>query len=92
MEGMKYGVAFANIGAFTDPVEAIRLAVAAEAAGFDRSGRWTTWLSRAVTNRPIPTTPRDGFPPAKVQFSQIHSSGWPTSLLGPRPCGSERAS
>ncbi len=35
MEGMKYGVAFANIGAFTDPVEAIRLAVAAETAGFE---------------------------------------------------------
>ena len=35
MEGMKYGVAFANIGAFTDPVQAVRLAVAAEAAGFE---------------------------------------------------------
>ena len=35
MEPMKFGVAFANIGAFVDPVEAIRLARAAEAAGFE---------------------------------------------------------
>ncbi len=32
---MKFGVAFANIGSFVDPVEAIRLARAAEAAGFE---------------------------------------------------------
>jgi probable F420-dependent oxidoreductase len=35
MEPMKFGVAFANIGAFVDPGEAIRLALAAEAAGFE---------------------------------------------------------
>ncbi len=35
MEPMKFGVAFANIGAFVDPVEAVRLAQAAEAAGFE---------------------------------------------------------
>jgi probable F420-dependent oxidoreductase len=35
MEPMKFGVAFANIGAFVDPVQAIRLAQAAEAAGFE---------------------------------------------------------
>ncbi len=35
MEPMKFGVAFANIGAFVDPTEAIRLARAAEAAGFE---------------------------------------------------------
>ena len=32
---MKFGVAFANIGPFVDPVEAIGLAQAAEAAGFE---------------------------------------------------------
>jgi probable F420-dependent oxidoreductase len=32
---MKFGVAFANIGAFVDPAEAIRLARAAEGAGFE---------------------------------------------------------
>jgi probable F420-dependent oxidoreductase len=35
MEPMKFGVAFANIGAFVDPVQAIRLARAAEDAGFE---------------------------------------------------------
>ena len=35
MEPMKFGVAFANIGPFVDPAEAIRLAQAAEAAGFE---------------------------------------------------------
>jgi probable F420-dependent oxidoreductase len=35
MEPMKFGVAFANIGAYVDPVEAVRLALAAEAAGFE---------------------------------------------------------
>jgi probable F420-dependent oxidoreductase len=35
MEGMKFGVAFANIGSFIDPDEATRLAQAAEAAGFE---------------------------------------------------------
>lgn len=34
-EPMAFGVAFANIGSFVDPVEAIRLAQAAEAAGFE---------------------------------------------------------
>ena len=32
---MKFGVAFANIGAFVEPVAAIRLAQAAESAGFE---------------------------------------------------------
>ncbi|MGD0392603.1 MAG: LLM class F420-dependent oxidoreductase [Acidimicrobiales bacterium] len=32
---MKFGVAFANIGSFVDPDEAVRLAQAAEAAGFE---------------------------------------------------------
>ncbi len=32
---MKFGVAFANIGPFVDPVEAVGLAQAAEAAGFE---------------------------------------------------------
>jgi len=32
---MKYGVAFANIGAFVDPARAVRLARAAESAGFE---------------------------------------------------------
>jgi probable F420-dependent oxidoreductase len=35
MDPMKFGVAFANIGSFVDPDEAIRLAQAAEAAGFE---------------------------------------------------------
>jgi probable F420-dependent oxidoreductase len=35
MEPMKFGVAFANIGAFVDPAEAVRLARAAESAGFE---------------------------------------------------------
>ena len=35
MEQMKFGVAFANIGTFADPGEAVRLAQAAEAAGFE---------------------------------------------------------
>jgi probable F420-dependent oxidoreductase len=35
MEPMKFGVAFANIGAFVDPTEAVRLAQSAEAAGFE---------------------------------------------------------
>ncbi len=35
MEPMKFGIAFANIGAFVDPAEAVRLARAAEAAGFE---------------------------------------------------------
>ena len=35
MEPMKFGVAFANIGAFVDPVEAVRLAQAAEGSGFE---------------------------------------------------------
>ncbi len=35
MEPIKFGVAFANIGAYVEPAEAIRLAVAAEAAGFE---------------------------------------------------------
>ena len=35
MERMKFGVAFANIGPFVEPVEAVRLAQAAEAAGFE---------------------------------------------------------
>jgi probable F420-dependent oxidoreductase len=32
---MKYGVAFANIGAYAGPAEAVQLAVAVEAAGFE---------------------------------------------------------
>ena len=32
---MKFGVAFANIGAFVDPAKALRLARAAEGAGFE---------------------------------------------------------
>ena len=35
MEPMKFGVAFANIGRFVDPVEAVRLAQAAEESGFE---------------------------------------------------------
>jgi probable F420-dependent oxidoreductase len=35
VEQMNFGVAFANIGSFVDPVEAVRLARAAEAAGFE---------------------------------------------------------
>jgi probable F420-dependent oxidoreductase len=35
VERMKFGVAFANIGAFVEPAEAIRLAQATEAAGFE---------------------------------------------------------
>ena len=35
MESMRFGVAFANIGAYVEPVEAIRLAQAAEGAGFE---------------------------------------------------------
>ncbi len=35
MEPIKFGVAFANIGAFVNPVEAVRLAQAAEGAGFE---------------------------------------------------------
>jgi probable F420-dependent oxidoreductase len=35
MEPMKFGVAFANIGAFVDPALAVRLARAAEGAGFE---------------------------------------------------------
>jgi probable F420-dependent oxidoreductase len=35
LETLKFGVAFANIGSYTDPVEAIRLAQAAEGAGFE---------------------------------------------------------
>jgi probable F420-dependent oxidoreductase len=35
MERMKFGVAFANIGSFVEPAEAIRLARAAEGAGFE---------------------------------------------------------
>jgi probable F420-dependent oxidoreductase len=35
MEPIKFGVAFANIGPYVEPAEAIRLAVAAEAAGFE---------------------------------------------------------
>ena len=35
MEPMKFGVAFANIGPFVDPAEAVRLAQAAECAGFE---------------------------------------------------------
>jgi len=39
MERMQFGVAFANIGPFVEPEEAIRLAQAAEAAGFE--SLWT---------------------------------------------------
>ncbi len=35
MEPMKFGIAFANIGSFVDPDEAINLALAAEAGGFE---------------------------------------------------------
>jgi len=35
MEPMKFGVAFANIGTFVDPAQAVRLARAAEGAGFE---------------------------------------------------------
>jgi probable F420-dependent oxidoreductase len=35
MESMKFGVAFANVGSFVDPMQAIRLAQASEAAGFE---------------------------------------------------------
>jgi probable F420-dependent oxidoreductase len=35
MESMRFGVAFANIGAYVEPAEAIRLAQAAEGAGFE---------------------------------------------------------
>ncbi len=35
MESMKFGIAFSNIGRFVEPTEAVRLAQAAEASGFD---------------------------------------------------------
>ena len=35
MERLRFGVAFANIGPFVDPAEAVGLAQAAEAAGFE---------------------------------------------------------
>ena len=35
MESMKFGVAFANVGPFVDPIAAIRLAQASEASGFE---------------------------------------------------------
>lgn len=35
MEPMKFGIAFANIGPFVEPYEAVRLAQAAEGAGFE---------------------------------------------------------
>jgi alkanesulfonate monooxygenase SsuD/methylene tetrahydromethanopterin reductase-like flavin-dependent oxidoreductase (luciferase family) len=68
---MKFGVAFANIGAFVDPAQALRLARAAEGAGFESI--WT--VDHVVVpggyRSSTPTTRRGGCPRGKEQSSPI---------------------
>lgn len=54
MEPMKFGIAFSNIGPFVEPTEAVRLARAAEASGFESI--WT------VDHVVVPTGYRSKYP------------------------------